>query len=37
VVDLIEALKVGRDARVKERLLAVKLIYDGPSPSEVAK
>jgi hypothetical protein len=37
VADLVEALKVEKDARVKERLLAVKLVYDGPSPSEVAK
>jgi putative transposase len=37
VVDLVEALKMEKDARVKERILAVKLVYDGFSLSEAAR
>jgi putative transposase len=37
VADLVEALKVEKDARVKERLLAVKLVYDGFTLSRAAE
>jgi hypothetical protein len=37
VVDLVEALRVERGARVKERVLAVKLICDGFTLSRAAE
>jgi len=37
MVDLLEALRMERDARVKERILAVKLVDDGFSLGRVAK
>jgi transposase len=37
VVDLVEALRVERDARVKERILAVKLVCDGFTLSRAAE
>jgi transposase len=37
VVDLVEALKVEKDACVKERILAVKLVYDGFSVSKATE
>jgi transposase len=37
VADLVEALRVEKDARVKERLLAVKLVYDGFTLSRAAE
>jgi len=37
VADLVEALNVEKDARVKERLLAVKLVYDGFTLSRAAE
>jgi transposase len=37
MVDLVEALKREGDARVRERILAVKLVYDGSSLSKAAE
>ena len=37
MVDLVEALKREGDARVRERILAVKLVYDGSSLSNAAE
>jgi putative transposase len=37
MVDLVEALRRERDARVRERILAVKIVYDGSSLSKAAE
>jgi putative transposase len=37
MIDLVEALKKEKDARVRERILAVKIVYDGSSLSKAAK
>jgi hypothetical protein len=37
MVDKAEALRVDKGARMRGGVLAVKLVYDGPPPSEVAK
>jgi transposase len=37
MVDLVEALKREGDARVRERILAVKLVYDSSSLSKAAE
>ena len=37
MVDLVEALRREGDARVRERILAVKLVYDGSSLSKAAE
>jgi len=37
MVDLVEALRREKDARVRERILAVKLVYNGFSLSKAAE
>jgi transposase len=37
MVDLVEALRREGDARVRERILAVKLVHDGSSLSKAAE
>jgi hypothetical protein len=37
MVDLVEALRVGKDTRLRKRVLVVELVYERPFLSEVAK
>jgi len=37
MVDLVEALRREGDARVRERILAFKIVYDGSSLSKAAE